>query len=67
VGYIQGVVDASQALAENVSWYKVCTPDTVSTFALIAKFIDFVDKNPKYTLASTAVQMMLVQEYPCKK
>lgn len=67
VGYIQGAVDASQAMAENIIWFKVCTPDNVSTFALIAKFIAFVDKNPKYTLASTAVQMMLVQEYPCKK
>jgi uncharacterized membrane protein len=26
-----------------------------------------VDANPKYTLASTAVQMMLAQEYGCKK
>lgn len=25
VGYIQGAVDASQVLAENVSWFKVCT------------------------------------------
>ena len=67
VGYIQGAVDASQALAENVSWYKVCAPDDLSTAVLIQKFIAFVDANPKYTLASTAVQMMLAQEYGCKK
>jgi hypothetical protein len=67
VGYVQGAVDASQALAENVSWYKVCTPDNTSTLVLIQKFIAFVDANPKYTLASTAVQMMLAQEFPCKK
>jgi Rap1a immunity proteins len=67
VGYVQGAVDASQALAENTSWYKVCTPDNLSTGALIQKFIAFVDANPKYTLASTAVQMMLAQEYACKK
>jgi len=67
VGYIQGAVDASQALAENVSWYKVCAPEDLSTAVLIQKFIAFVDANPKYTLASTAVQMMLAQEYGCKK
>lgn len=67
VGYIQGAVDASQAMTQNISWFKVCTPENVSTFALIAKFIAFVDKNPNYALASTAVQMMLVEEYPCKK
>ncbi len=67
VGYIQGAVDASQALAENVSWYKVCAPDDLSTAVLIQKFIAFVDANPKYTLASTAVQMMRAQEYGCKK
>jgi Rap1a immunity proteins len=67
VGYIQGAVDGSQALADNVSWYKVCTPDNLSTATLIQKFIAFVDANPRYTLASTAVQMMLVQEYACKK
>jgi hypothetical protein len=67
VGYIQGAVDASQALAENTRWYKVCTPDNISTAELIAKFITFVDAYPKYTLASTAVQMMLVDQYKCKK
>ncbi len=67
VGYVQGAVDASQALAENVSWYKVCTPDNISTLILIQKFIAFVDANPKYTLASTAVQMMLAHEFPCRE
>jgi len=67
VGYIQGAVDASQVLAENVSWYKVCAPDNLSTGVLIQKFIPFVDANPKYTLASTAVQVMLAQEYPWGK
>jgi Rap1a immunity proteins len=67
VGYVQGAVDASMALAENVSWYKVCVPDNVPTQLLIQKFINFVDANPKYTLASTAVQMMLAKEYPCRK
>ena len=67
VGYIQGAVDGSQALAENTSWYKACTPENVSTAELIQKFIAFVDANPKYTLASTAVQMMLIHEYGCKK
>jgi uncharacterized membrane protein len=67
VGYIQGAVDGSQALADNVSWYKVRAPDNLSTAVLIQKFIAFVDANPKYTLASTAVQMMLAQEYGCKK
>ena len=33
----------------------------------IQKFIAFVDKNPKYTLASTAFQLMLGQEFPCSK
>ena len=67
VGYIQGAVDASQALADNTTWYKVCAPDNLSTGVLIQKFIAFVDAHPKYTLASTAVQMMLAQEYGCKK
>ncbi len=67
IGYLQGSVDVSLVLAENVSWYKVCTPDNISTLVLIQKFIAFVDANPKYTLASTAVQMMLAQEFPCKK
>ena len=67
IGYVQGAVDAAQVLAENVSWYKVCVPDNVSTLVLIQKFVAFVDKYPKYTLASTAIQMMLVDEYPCPK
>jgi len=54
-------------LAENTSWYKVCAPDNLSTAVLIQKFIAFVDAYPKYTLASTAVQMMLADEYGCKK
>jgi hypothetical protein len=67
IGYVQGVVDASMALAENVNWYKVCMPDDVPTQSLIEKFIAFVDANPKYTLASTAIEMMLAQSYPCRK
>ncbi|SRR6266436_7890288 len=67
VGYIQGAVDGSQALADNLSWFKLCAPENLSTATLIQKFIAFVDVNPKYTLASTAVQMMLAQEYGCKK
>ena len=67
VGYIQGAADASLALADNTSWYKVCIPDSISTDTLIAKFIAFVDLNPKFTLASTALQMMLAREYPCHK
>src|SRR5437867_2198123 len=65
IGYVQGAIDASAVLAENVSWYKVCVPENVSTGTLIQKFIAFVDKNPKYTLASTALQLMLVDEYSC--
>jgi hypothetical protein len=67
IGYVQGAVDASIALAENVSWYKVCVPDDVPTQLLIQKFIAFVDANPKYTLASTAIEMMLAQAYSCRK
>jgi len=67
IGYIQGAIDASQPLAENTTWYKVCVPDDVSTDDLIRRFITFVDANPKYTLASTAIQMMLVERYACKK
>ena len=67
IGYAQGAVEVATVLAENVSWYKVCLPENVSTLALIQKFIAFVDKFPKYTLASTAIQMMLVDEYPCPK
>ncbi|PWT79033.1 MAG: hypothetical protein C5B59_00545 [Bacteroidetes bacterium] len=67
IGYIQGAGDASLAMADNVKWFRVCVPDNTSTMTLIQKFIAFVDKNPKYTLASTAFQLMLAQEYPCKK
>ena len=64
VGYVQGAADASLALTENVSWYKVCTPKNASTLDLIQKFILFVEANPKYTLASTAIEMMLAKEFP---
>lgn len=67
IGYIQGASDVSMAMKDNVPWFKVCLPDTVSTITLIQKFIMFVDKNPKYTLASTAFQLMLAQQYPCPK
>jgi len=67
IGYIQGAIDASLALKENTTWYKVCVPDDASTDDLIRRFITFVDANPKYTLASTAIQMMLVERYACKK
>ena len=26
IGYVQGAIDVSAVLAENVSWYKVCLP-----------------------------------------
>ena len=65
--YIQGAGDVSVSMADNVKWFKVCVPDNVSTITLIQKFIAFVDKNPKYTLASTAFQLMLSDEFPCKK
>ena len=67
IGYVQGATDAALALAENVSWYKVCVPDSISTQDLIQKFIAFVDANPKYTLASTAIEMMLGQAFSCRK
>lgn len=67
IGYVQGATDAALAMADNVSWYKVCVPDDISTSVLIEKFIAFVDANPKYTLASTAIEMMLAREYPCRK
>jgi hypothetical protein len=67
IGYIQGAGDVSLAMADNVKWYKVCVPESTSTMTLIQKFIAFVDKNPKYTLASTAFTTMLAVEYPCKQ
>ena len=67
IGYIQGAGDVSLAMTDNVKWFKVCVPDSTSTMVLIEKFIAFVDKNPKYTIASTAFQLMLGQEFPCKR
>jgi len=67
IGYVQGAGDVSLAMADNVKWFKVCVPGSTSTMTLIQKFIAFVDKNPKYTLAATAFQLMLGQEFPCKK
>jgi hypothetical protein len=67
IGYIQGAGDVSLAMVDNVKWFKVCVPDSTSTITLIQKFIAFVDKNPKYMLASTAFQLMLGQEFPCSK
>jgi hypothetical protein len=67
IGYMQGAGDVSLAMADNVKWFKVCVPDNVATLTLIQKFIAFVDKNPKYTLASTAFQLMLGQEFQCPK
>jgi hypothetical protein len=67
IAYIQGAFDVSLAMVDNVKWFKVCVPDDASTMALIQKFIAFVDKYPKYTLASTAFQLMLTDEYPCRK
>jgi len=66
IGYVQGAGDVSLAMADNVNWYKVCVPDSTQTITLIQKFIAFVDKNPKYTLASTAFTMMLAAEFPCR-
>ena len=65
IGYIQGAADGSLTLTEMSKPYKACLPEEISTLVLMQKFIVFVDKNPKYTLASTAIFMMLVQEYPC--
>jgi hypothetical protein len=67
IGYVQAAVDSAQVMKENISWFKVCVPDGTSTLTLIQKFIVFVDKNPKYTLASTAFHMMLGYEFPCRK
>ena len=66
IGYVQGVADASLTMADNVKWYKMCVPDGTTTLELIQKFIQFVDHNPKITLASTAILTMLGQQYPCK-
>jgi hypothetical protein len=64
---MQGAGDVSLAMADNVKWFKASVPDSTSTMTLIQKFIAFVDKNPKYTLASTAFQLMLDQEFSCSK
>ena len=67
IGYVQGAGDVSLAMADSVKWFKICVPERTSTMVLTEKFIAFVHKNPKYTLASTAFQLMLAQEFPCKK
>jgi hypothetical protein len=67
IGYVQAAADSALVMKENISWFKVCVPDSISTLTLIQKFIVFVDKNPKYTLASTAFHMMLTDEFPCRK
>jgi len=54
-------------MADNLNCFKACIPDSTSTMILIQKFIAFVDKNPKYTLASTAFQMMLAQGVPMRE
>jgi hypothetical protein len=66
IGYIQGASDVSLTMKDNVDWFKVCVPENTSTMTLIEKFIAFVDTNPKYTLASTAFDMMLNKEFHCK-
>jgi hypothetical protein len=66
IGYVQGVADASLTMADNVKWYRTCVPDSTSTLELIENFVQFVDHNPKITLASTAILSMLAQQYPCK-
>ena len=66
IGYVQGVADASLTMADNVKWYKMCVPDSTTTLELIQNFIQFVDRNPKIALASTAILTMLGQQYPCK-
>jgi hypothetical protein len=67
IGFIQGATDASLPLAKNTTWYKIYISDKLLVEGLIRQFITFVDKYPKYTLASTALQMMLADNYPCKK
>jgi Rap1a immunity proteins len=66
IGYVQGVADASLTMADNVKWYKMCVPDSTTTLELIRNFIQFVDRNPKITLASTAILTMLGEQYPCR-
>lgn len=66
IGYVQGMADASLTMADNVKWYKTCVPDSTTTLELIQNFIQFVDRNPKIVLASTALLTMIGQQYPCK-
>jgi hypothetical protein len=66
IGYVQGVADASLTMADNVKWYKICVADSTTTLELIQNFIQFVDRNPKISLASTAMLTMLGQQYPCR-
>ena len=66
IGYVQGMADASMTMADNMKWYKTCIPDSTSTLELIRNFIQFIDRNPKITLASTAILTMLGQQYPCR-
>ena len=66
VGYVQGVADSSMTMADNVKWYKTCIPDSMSTLELIQNFVQFVDRNPKIALASTAILTMLGQQFPCR-
>jgi hypothetical protein len=66
IGYVQGTADASMAMVDNVKWYKLCVPDSTSTLELIQNFIEFVDRNPKIALASTAILTMLAERYSCK-
>jgi Rap1a immunity proteins len=65
VGYVQGMADASLTMADNIKWYKTCVPDSTTTLELIQNFIQFVDRNPKITLASTAILTMIGQQYRC--
>jgi hypothetical protein len=70
VGYIQGAIDASilPVSIPREGLHRVCTPDDISTVDLLQRFVAFVDANPDYTLASTAVQAMLGPDYSsCKK
>jgi Rap1a immunity proteins len=67
IGYVQGIADASLTMADNVKWYKTCVPDSTTTLELIQNFVQFVDRNPKIVLASTAILTMIAQQYPCKR
>src|ERR1700693_6137939 len=72
VGYIQGAIDASllplEVSTSREGLYRVCNPDHISMLDMIRRFIAFVDANPNYTLASTALQVMFGPDYGnCKK